>query len=257
MIHLAVTGNCPVRSEADCPEGPATAKKRKNMLSDKAKIKKRAEDGGRHLAAGEYEKAVEEFSAVIDADPENSSALMSRARAYVKLRKRSPALADYTRVIEIDPENAPAFHERGRVLRRGKMYDRAISDYTREIGITPRSSPAYNSRGVCHTAKKDYDRAIEDFTRAVELDPGHALAYYNRGVCYRRKGLSDRAAADFEKYRQLEPGGKHAARLDEMAIMDTVKSSNRTKCPSCGKGIKITARFCDVCGFDMKKFING
>ncbi len=77
------------------------------------------------------------------------------------------------------------------------------------------------------------------------------------GAFYVPALIKRRPPRDFEKYRQLDPGGKHAGKLDEMAIMDSVKSSGRTGCPSCRKEISISARFCDSCGFDMKKFING
>ncbi len=205
--------------------------------------------------SGQNGIAIEKYSKAINLSPSNIRAYHSRAKAYVKIRKRRRAIEDYSKIIALEPGSIYAYHERGRAYRDKKMYENAIEDYTKEIELSPKNARAYNSRGYCLSAKKEYKKAIEDFSKAIELDPGYAIAYYNRGISYRTMRLYDKAIKDHEKYQILEPNGKYTKKLMEVAIMDKVREASGASCPSCGEEINISAHFCSGCGFNLGEYL--
>src|SRR3954469_4130826 len=69
-------------------------------------------DPGGHSAKGvefakkkEYDKAVEEFTQAIQAEPNDSKNYFNRATAYRGLNKFAEAFADYSKAIELAPQN--------------------------------------------------------------------------------------------------------------------------------------------------------
>jgi tetratricopeptide (TPR) repeat protein len=91
------------------------------------------------------------------------------------------AIADFSRVIELNPQDARAFYSRGIALLHKGDRDRAIADYTKAVEISPEFIEAYVSRGIVYQAGGDRDHAIADYSKAIEINPQHSNAYLNRG----------------------------------------------------------------------------
>ncbi len=62
----------------------------------------------------------------------------NRGTAYIWKGDYDRAIADYTKVIEIDPRNAMAYHNRGVAYTRKGDHHRAIADSSKAIEIDPR-----------------------------------------------------------------------------------------------------------------------
>ena len=91
------------------------------------------------------------------------------------------AIADYTTAIQLKPDYAEAYNDRGFAYYLKGDAERAIADYTRAIALRPNYPKAYNSRGVAYMAH-GYGAAtsVPDFDRAIALDPNFRYAYINR-----------------------------------------------------------------------------
>lgn len=66
-----------------------------------------------YLNDGNYEEAIEAYTALIEVDPNNIDLYMGRADAYVYTQKYQEAIADYTSVVGIDDAYIPAYSNRG------------------------------------------------------------------------------------------------------------------------------------------------
>jgi tetratricopeptide (TPR) repeat protein len=120
------------------------------------------------------------------------------------------AIEEYTAALREDPNNVIAYYGRGKAYRGKGDNDRAIADYTQAIRLDPNYVNAYIGRGVAYYYKQDNNRAIADYTQAIRLDPNYAMAYYNRGSAYWMKGNKTQARADWNKALQLDPNNTTA-----------------------------------------------
>jgi tetratricopeptide (TPR) repeat protein len=196
--------------------------------------------GNNSYKAGDYEKAIEEYTESIALNAAYANAYVSRGNAYSRKKDYSRAIEDYSRALRIkcgyaeaynyrgyaysetgDFERAiadytqalryraayaDAYHNRGDAYEEQKKYENAIADYTRVIELEPRSAAAYNRRGGVWYNKNEVERAIGDFTQAISLKPSCAVYYYNRGEVWYRKSDWDKALADLDQALRLEPG---------------------------------------------------
>jgi tetratricopeptide (TPR) repeat protein len=139
-------------------------------------------DAGRAAAqGGNYDEAIRLFTKAIDSGELSqehlSVAYNNRGNAWYKKGDYDRAVADYTKVIEIEPRQVFAYTCRGNAWYKKGDYDKAIADFTTFIEIEPRQPFAYNNRGNAWGKKGDYEKAIADFTKAIEVDPQHTSAY--------------------------------------------------------------------------------
>jgi tetratricopeptide (TPR) repeat protein len=154
----------------------------------------------------EYDRAIADYTKIIEIKPRDAVAYNNRGMAYRAKGDNDSAIADYTKAIDIDPTDARAHNNRGIAYRAKGDNDRAIADQTRAVEIDPEFSSAYNSRGIAYRAKGDNDRAIADHTKAIEIDPELAGAFYNRSLAYHAKGDSDHAIEDATAAIKISPG---------------------------------------------------
>src|SRR4030095_8176876 len=94
--------------------------------------------GDKALAGEDYIEAVQRYDRLIDPSNPNSLALYRRAVALDASGQTDKALDDYSAAIKADPKSSLAFLGRGVLLAvRKRAYDRAIEDFDKVLGIRP------------------------------------------------------------------------------------------------------------------------
>jgi len=95
--------------------------------------------GDLYYQRGAYRHAIEEFSKVLDRDPENIDALNNRGNSYSQLGKYDAAVRDFDLVIGLDPGFALAYHNRGIAFAWMDQREKAVADFTRacSLGFAP------------------------------------------------------------------------------------------------------------------------
>lgn len=156
-----------------------------------------------HYDAGDYHRAIADYTAAIRLDPKNAIAFSDRGYAYMRKGDDDSAIADFTEAIRLDPKQAFHYSSRGVAYSLKRDYGRAIADYTKAIRLNPKNPFDYSSRGDAYREKRDYDLAIADYTEAIRLDPKKAKVYWNRGKAYELKGQKEIAKRDFEQATKL------------------------------------------------------
>ena len=127
------------------------------------------ETGVQEFVGGRYEKSIELFTRVLDADDKNALALVSRGAAYLKL----------------------------------DMIDQAWNDFDRAVAIDPGYARAYHMRGLVSEKRRDDRTALDDFDRAIEQDPEYGAAYYSRATLHAKMDNTEKAQDDIEMVAHL------------------------------------------------------
>lgn len=158
----------------------------------------------------QWDKALEDFTAAIEINPEYSSAYMNRSLTYLERHENQKALQDYTNYMNLlyppDGRNgginlylSKSFSHRGSIYFRMEQYDNALIDFNKAIECDPFSQDNYLQRAFAYMELREYDKAISDFNLCHQSDPKNSDIINNRGVCYLRSGNLKSALDDFNK----------------------------------------------------------
>ena len=153
------------------------------------------------FAGNDFEKSVELFTRVIEADEHNALAAVSRGAAYLKQELLDQAWSDFDRAIKIDPGYARAHHMRGLASeKRGDDLD-ALPDFDRAIALNPEYGAAYYSRATLHAKLNDTDSAQEDIEMVTHLGSRNMASYMNENNVWQTQLMRVEDAIETELQR--------------------------------------------------------
>lgn len=150
-------------------------------------------------------KRIDEYSAVLVAQPRNAQLLIQRGDLYLQVREFDLAVEDYSDAIEIDNKLDAAYFGRGMALGRSGRIKEGITDLDVYIKRNPDSSLAYTKRGVRYLWLGDETSARRDFEKALVLNPQNAEAHDDLGVIFARKEEYARALEHFAATVSIDP----------------------------------------------------
>ncbi len=147
-----------------------------------------------------FYKKFANLSIAIEVDSSDADLYYQRGNAYAQNDEHNKAIADFTKVIELLPNSDCAYYNRGNSYGSiSENHNFAIQDYTKAIELNPRFAEAYNNRGVMYYRKDEIDTALPDFQKALLLDPHYAHPMANLGNFYERK--NDKYSAEYWLWR--------------------------------------------------------
>jgi len=111
----------------------------------------------------------------------------------------------YREVLEADPENSTALHLLGVIAFQSGYNDKAMGLITRALKIAPNFPEALNNMGNVLAKMGRLEEAALFFQEAVALKPDYALAYNHLGSALLGLGRLDEAAASYKEAIALNP----------------------------------------------------
>lgn len=132
-------------------------------------LEKKTEQAVQLLKSGDFEKALEAFSSLIEEYGSSADLLSYRGTVLLNLKRKREALTDFDRSVELDP---------------GYSY-------------------RYASRAFAKDALGDLHGAIDDYEKAIELDPDDAIAHNNLGLLVEKSGNQSKAKQHFANADEL------------------------------------------------------
>lgn len=161
------------------------------------------QQGDQKFAQGDYQRALREYAAAIQKDPENAEAHFNSGITKRRLNDLKGAIAHYTTAIRLKPTSVDAYNNRG--LVRSELGDKlaAIADFTEAIRLNPQHVQAYNNRGTIYSEVGKKQAAIADYSQAVQIDAQYYEAYFNRGIVQSDLGNTKAAIADYSQVIRL------------------------------------------------------
>jgi tetratricopeptide (TPR) repeat protein len=164
------------------------------------------ENGRAAFQAGNYDRAVLDFSIFILLNPTFSEGYYVRALSYAGLENAERALADIERAIATAPETpeyqAALYALRGGIHAFEGQLEDAIVDYTEALDRSP-SGELYARRGTAYAGMQDLDNALLDFNSAIELEADNPGLYSGRASINNELGNTEAAASDYHEYVDL------------------------------------------------------
>ena len=141
--------------------------------------------------AGQYDKAVQDFDKVISMEPQNSLNYLNRAMAHYLAKNYDKARADYNTVIKMGSGNS--------------NLDPSVQETLAKLGVNmDYSSQGYYGLGLVDYDQKNYKAALENFNKAIDKAPEQSMFYESRAKCYKMLGDNAKAQADSKKAAELK-----------------------------------------------------
>lgn len=157
---------------------------------------------------GNYRRAVERYTAVIEADSQHQRAYYRRALARVRLREGEAALRDVNRHLDLSPKSVDGLMLKGDLLHWRGRHDEAREYYDHVLDLTPPSESArpLASRGRLAYQILDHDQAVEDFEALFELEgvggERRGKAHLYRALIAFEEGVNRRAHDHLDAARE-------------------------------------------------------
>ena len=153
-----------------------------------------ATNGQFFIDSGQYKKAVQEFSCVIDGDPTAVDGYRGRIEAQLMLGQYSDALSDYARVTAVVLPVHPG--------AAGDIF----AGYAERLSANPDSIPALTGESFAYWWSFKYASAIHTLNHLLEVDPNNVYGSLFRGSSRLLHGSAVvKGTEDIEKAISLAP----------------------------------------------------
>ncbi len=158
----------------------------------------------------EDERAIADFSRAIELDRDEALAYLGRADVHHRLGRHEEAIADCTEVLRVDPNHQNAYVLRGSSFIRLGENEQGIADLNEAIRLKPEDANAFNWRGIAHKNLGNLEAALADYNRVLEITPNAFGAYLNRALLFKSKGDFASAVANYRLALQFNPNYANA-----------------------------------------------
>ncbi|MEN3950964.1 tetratricopeptide repeat protein [Iodidimonas sp. SYSU 1G8] len=188
-------------------------------------------EGRQAFDSGNYGRAVDLFTIVIQQAPESFEGYLRRAQAHARLGNVPAAQADFTRAVELGagrgyividfarymqsldrfedanalynqyleryPNDVQVLRERAMARQKAGLVELAIEDLSRAIDLAPGDMSYRLARAYVYHDNARFEDAVRDYTAAIEGGRADADTLYRRALAYYALNRVDEAIADY------------------------------------------------------------
>lgn len=165
----------------------------------------------RYFESGDYQQAVESYTADMKNKPSDVKMIYNRGRAYQEMGKLLEAQADFEAALNLDPTNFQVLLSLAAIQLEQKNYASALLYATKaeEIPGAPAMASFLKARAL-HQLGMPED-ALKAYGNAIQIDKEFGQAYFNRGLLKVALERTKQACEDFKLASALEyPGASEA-----------------------------------------------
>ena len=151
----------------------------------------------------EIQKALVEFTTALQMDPNNVSALLSKASILANTGKFQEAIVDFDKLITLDQSIPEAYFYRALCKLQIGDLNNSIADFDKTIELSPDNLTAIFYKANTKYLMKDYEGAKADLAKLIEANPQIPNGYALRGLCEVELGNKKAGCLDFQKAKEL------------------------------------------------------
>jgi tetratricopeptide (TPR) repeat protein len=137
--------------------------------------------GTAFFTKGDYRRAIQDYSQVINLDPSNATAFDNRCWTRATLGLVEEALQDCDQSLKLRPNHAATLSTRGFAYLKAGALDAAIADYDAALATMPQNAYALYGRGLAKLKKADAD-GNDDISAAKAINSDIALEFARYGL---------------------------------------------------------------------------
>lgn len=163
--------------------------------------------GGAYSAAGQYDKAIADFTQALQLNPGDGILYIGRGNAYLQNGDFDYAGPDFDAAIRLHAQPAVAYSGKGMIDFVQDRYDRAIEDFGQTVRLQPGEAEGFTMRCLARAIVGKLQEAMADCNQAIKLNAKDAEAYSNRGLVYLKMKQPAAALANYHQALEQEPGG--------------------------------------------------
>jgi tetratricopeptide (TPR) repeat protein len=146
-----------------------------------------------------------------DLDPAKRIGItMSRARASLLLFDFGEAIEDFTEVLGAEPDNLIALAGRAQALTQRGANAKAAEDWARIATLKPGDVAANLQLGLAHNAAGAHDKAVAAFAEVVKADAASAEAHIGMAAAYEKLAQRDKADENIAAALKINPNNSSA-----------------------------------------------
>jgi tetratricopeptide (TPR) repeat protein len=169
--------------------------------------------GEQFFNSNDWDRAITEYTASINRNPQFTNAFISRGNAWMRKREYNRAIDDFSRAIRLDVNSEKLYNYRGFARTRAaanhnhaaliREMNSAIEDFSRAIAINQNYTDALINRSFAYYQTGNFLKTIEDCNRIIALEPSNAVIWNRRGSAWYKMEDDDRALSDFTEAIRL------------------------------------------------------
>jgi len=170
---------------------------------------------------GQYDKAIQELKADLDANPDWESGQRLLGLCYLNLKNNALAISALTRAVQLKSTTAATYIGLGQAHFNMQKYDECLQALNQgepflanlKQGAEAQSYQFYQLRGSANLRLQKSAEAVEDFTKALRTGRSDWTDFLQLGNAYYNLGRLDDAIQALQKASSMKPGQTGVADL--------------------------------------------
>jgi tetratricopeptide (TPR) repeat protein len=161
--------------------------------------------GGAAYLLGDYQKALERFSAAVQLDRADPLPEYNRAMTLLSLEKYDDAIDSFTRAITLKPDFEQAWANKGRALVAQGHGKEALEYFERALCLDRNDPEAWFEKGVTEEEMGQFEEALRCLDTALKLRPDFVQAWNYKGDALFHMGKPDEALKAYSSALKVRP----------------------------------------------------
>ncbi len=157
------------------------------------------------LDADEPRKALEDWTKLAKAIPNNALFHLRKAQALIRLHELEPAAVEIAAAKQIDPNSAEIHLVQAEYLKVKKRFDAALEELEKILAKHPTHPESLCLRSEIKVRLKDQAGSLADLTKAADTNPTFAAARAGKVRLLMAMGRAEDASEDADKLLALQP----------------------------------------------------
>jgi tetratricopeptide (TPR) repeat protein len=176
-----------------------------------------------------FERALEIYDKLIDADPKSIKAWENKSSVLLIMGRTKEAISVMDSFIERNPDNPGAWSSKGFALitiaasdpdsnDSISRYNESLRAFDKALELDPRNSEAWRGKGVVFSDLENFSEALNCFNKATDLNPLYEQAWRSKGLLLLEMGRPEESIQALDQALKIEPNDIDAMTMKAQAL---------------------------------------
>lgn len=151
-----------------------------------------------HYFLGKTQKAIDDYSKVLQLQPNDAWTLYSRGDSYKVIGDYESSIEDLNNAVKLKPDVAKFRRELGVAYYLSDNFRLALDDLLLSLKKYPEDNRALHFTGLCYFKLDKFNESLDYFSQLIKKE-GYGVQYHYRGLSYIGVGQTKRGCKDLKK----------------------------------------------------------